>query len=399
MRNVFFAAVIGIALLAQSLIATKRDHAAGDDRPPESRVGLRPGLRKGMSLPDAIEVALKCVKEASGFKTKSDRRKVKLYRNEDTLGSLGIASNERLSALRRYIIRNDEIGVQSKYDKSTAAVQVYQPRRYIIERTALDGIKTSSTLLELANAIQSNAGLPRLPYSTASQIVADCRRYPSGGEPADKPLPTPTPLPANANRQAAPVLVRDLLLGTSARNLAKCIVNSREYGISTAGLKTPEDDLAYYFLEFSAPDSKGRSADSVVSIIERNIERSWNYSDLIGFIAENAQIRLPVEIISRDIVVANILKLDPNAVFSFNSKITIVVDLTALQARINSDLAGSAVFLPANSEGSNQKLNPVARIPRNLRHSGQSSIVIGSNDTVGDIVVKVAGAIAPEEAQ
>lgn len=100
----------------------------------------------------------------------------KRLRLTDTLDFLGITDEFRLAALRRYIVRNVELGVLGIWGINKSGVA--QP--FILSGKQLEDITTATTVLDLAKTIQSSASLPFLSYGTAEMIVRDCRNKVTG---------------------------------------------------------------------------------------------------------------------------------------------------------------------------------------------------------------------------
>lgn len=322
-------------------------------------------LRTGMSLPDAMIVAINCTREASGYKTISDRRKIKLYRPEDKLSDLGITSADRLNTLRRYLVRNEEIGVQSVFDLDTPTETAYQPRRYIIPRDKLVELSSGWTLLKLAQTIQKESGVPRMPFSTAAEIVSDCRQYSDNSDPIAPPDPKPTSTPTSASVKNDPKLPAARIF-----DFVKCIVASEKYGVSTAHMETPDDEPVAYFLNNQGATNQGATkkrepiakdqVDETIIYIKDGIEnKDWNYYCLIEFIAQNAQIMMPVESVAAGIVISNILKqteaLGKKAKFTEKMKLVeikdvggkpIALNLQDLRTQINHDIDSQSLILP-----------------------------------------------------
>jgi len=100
----------------------------------------------------------------------------KRLRLTDTLDFLGITDEFRLAALRRYIVRSSEFGVINIWGISRNGVA--QP--FILSGKQLEGIKTSTTVLDLAKTIQTSASLPFLSEGTAETIIRACRNKVTG---------------------------------------------------------------------------------------------------------------------------------------------------------------------------------------------------------------------------
>lgn len=98
-------------------------------------------------------------------------------RSTDTLDFLGITDEFRLAALRRYIVRNIEIGVSGVWGIENG---VGQP--FMISGKQLEDVGSGATVTDLAKKIQASAALPFLSYGTVEQIIRNCRYKIKGGK-------------------------------------------------------------------------------------------------------------------------------------------------------------------------------------------------------------------------
>lgn len=97
----------------------------------------------------------------------------KRLKMSDSIKFLGITDEFRLATLRRYIVRNTEIGVPSIWGFGNNSVA--QP--YIVTNAQLYGITLNSTVMDIAMMIQKSAGLPSLSFAAVKTVVSDCRHF------------------------------------------------------------------------------------------------------------------------------------------------------------------------------------------------------------------------------
>lgn len=236
-------------------------------------------VRSGMKIEDALLVTRNCIHEATGIA-------IKKIRPGDKLEFLGITDELRLDALRRYIVRNTQIGVQSIWavHKQTKLVQ-----HYIISNTALDKTSKTSTVESLAKTISSSAGVPLLPFGKTAQIVADCRKLS-----IDKSDELSTSTIINIRGE--------ITTDANITKFAECIYTNDKKGIPSAKITDPTGDIYAYTIARSIINGK---------VIEKIIKSNSTYATLITFISENAQAPLSPELSASVLVV--------NAIFSVRS--------------------------------------------------------------------------------
>lgn len=151
----------------------------------------------GMRMENALEIAKRCVIAAAAFDGESHvdkqkqreleatargvkpienperdkKEKLREVRPDDKLVFVGITDKSRLMALRRYIIRNTRIGVQSIWG---SPIGDGEARPYFLGPNALLDIETGWTIEKLAEEISSAAALPYITHATAGKLVANC---------------------------------------------------------------------------------------------------------------------------------------------------------------------------------------------------------------------------------
>ena len=144
-------------------------------------------VTKGMKIEDALRVVKRCVVEATSFRDpRASNQRHKELRAQDTLEYVGVTDAIRLNALRRFLVRNDQIGVPS-----VSGTRGTRSDHYLLPVSALAGLKKSMTLEELARTIVKDAGLPYLSYGKAAQVVANARaeiKRVYDKPPADRPI-------------------------------------------------------------------------------------------------------------------------------------------------------------------------------------------------------------------
>jgi len=267
-----------------------------------------------MTLDEALKVATFCVNKAAGFKAISDKRKIALNRLEDKLEFIGITDNTRLNALRRYLVRNEEIGTQriSMINEISSTDRRFY--RYMLTSHDLLGIKKDWTLLKLAQLIVDKSGVSLMPESTARAIMADCRALTDGREPYDLVKPPPTPPPTPTPTPLFAPIIDTLQFGTSpaerSRLFAECVVNNERYGVSGVEFNSTKGDSRRYFLEFLT--GGGRQSDKavrsspIVSFIEAAVNANWTYDCLAEFISDYSQVELPSNSLAGEIAMTAI---------------------------------------------------------------------------------------------
>ena len=236
----------------------------------------------GMRIDDALLVAKRCVIEATAFNDPRKRQFYKELRAQDTLEYAGITNAARLNSLRRYIVRNNDIGVQSIYGVRLGEKKAYP---YLIPNSALAGIKQKWTIEQLAREIIKSAGLPYMTYAKASKITANCRYL------ALTPKDPHTEHPLK-NEKDPPVL--DTKINGDIRDRDKfyeCLVEKKgKLGIESAGIIDGEGDYYPYI------------ADRLTDV-KKHVE-TGTYKDLIKYLHDDARVDLATEI-SSEIIVRN----------------------------------------------------------------------------------------------
>lgn len=251
----------------------------------------------GMKIEHALLVAKRCVLAATAFNDPREVEKWKELRAQDTLEFAGITDAARLSTLRRYIVRNSDIGVNS-----VGGVKLDRPITYpyLIPNSALANIDKSWTVEKLAQEIRANSGLPYLTYRTTAVIVANCRWHASG----------------NRDELRTDQHINGDLTDTQRVNLKACFQSGTDPKSRTTG----------YLPGVGITDGEGNfypyNSSDIAAVIEGEID-SGTYGSLITTIANNAKVDFPPYLASFTLVVnsirdANILyKRDQCAELSF----------------------------------------------------------------------------------
>lgn len=240
----------------------------------------------GMSIRDALLVIKRCIVEATHFKEDRDTT-FKQLRAQDSLEYVGITDSTRLNALRRFIVRNSEIGVQSVWGSRHGE----PPRPYVIPNAALGDIKKSTTLSELASSITKVAGLPFLTYEKSAQIVANCRAFAIPPPLTDEKDPKK---PGTREKKDAddPVLDRAMsveLTGNLRTRFIGCL-EAEDKGIESAGITDGEGD--YY--PYSVENMRART--------EGMITAGRPYRDLVTLFHDEAEVPLSANLAASVIV-------------------------------------------------------------------------------------------------
>ncbi len=217
----------GLALLAIVLLL-----------PLTGLAGSKPNdVRPGMPIEDATRVAIRCIQAASRMKTRD-------IRLQDTLSFVGINDAMRLDALRRHIIRDTNIGVQS-VDADHKGLTF----DYIITNAQLADVETKWTVAKLAKTITERAGIPRMSYKRAAQVITLCRK------------------------STADINLTTVVSGDMPAASLDCLLGEKT-GVESAGLSDPKARYRRYKID-------------VVEVRSR-ITGGWNYQQLMTFIADHA---------------------------------------------------------------------------------------------------------------
>lgn len=317
-KAIFAFVAVTYVLAGAALITTPQPAKADDEKVRLAVQKTRVGRTTGMTLEEALKVAVECVNKAAGFKAISYRREMRLNRLEDKLEFLGITDTTRLNALKRYLVRNEEIGTQSVYVSHPIDPDQLRFYRYMITSHDLLGVKKDWTLLKLAQFIADRSGISKMPESTARSILADCRAYADGGKPQDLPTPlppptpppTPTPTPTPLFAQIKGTLLIGANPAEKSRKFAECVVNDETYGIPSVRFDSTKGDSLQYFLEFTSgaarqPMKSGRTPPSI-AFIEAAVNSNWTFDCLAEFISDYAQVELPVNSLAGEIAMTAI---------------------------------------------------------------------------------------------
>lgn len=259
----------------------------------------RVGRTTGMTQEDALRVAVECVNKAAGFKAISDTHKIVLNRLEDKLEFLGITDNARLNALRRYLVRNEEVGTQSiSFIDGGDADPNRRFYSYMITSHDLLGIKRDWTLLKLTQFIAKTAGYAKIPISTSRQIVADCESYHNNIYP-DKPkkeIELRNDLAPDAKPSIPLADAVKLRPGLDRTKFAQCVMRNRQFGVRSARFDSTKGDTVRYFIELTI--EKPDDFDDVTNDLNTDfliymINKDWTFGCVAEFISRTAQAELP----------------------------------------------------------------------------------------------------------
>lgn len=233
-------------------------------------------VRPGMLMSDAMTIARRCVLAASNhgeYKPEEgdkipaeDPKPLDKLQPQDTLERAGITDNLRLDALRRYIVRNTDLGVQSIWGKANEL----DVRPYIIANQSMAKVDKSWTIEKLAQEISKHAGLPKLTLDKAGAIVRGCR---------DKIKP------GSNEKLATEKKINEDINPAKSQELIDCLVNKCtngksdwEKGVGSAWLRNPRGKAYFYELD----DARGQ--------MKKIIEDGGSYKNLIEFIADHAEV-------------------------------------------------------------------------------------------------------------
>lgn len=245
------------------------------------RAGEKPDdVSTGIEMEEALIVAKKCVLQASTF---NDPRtlKIKELRPEDTLAFAGVSDEFRLNALRRFIVRNRQIGVQSIWgDPFGNGIQPY-----IISRFALSKISKDWTVAKLALEIAKSAGLPRLPVEKVKSLITECRQ--TAGKKSTVQL--------GANIRAD---LADRFGAFKECMLPEVLVDSVRLYSLNAGVTDPEGESYNY---------RVRKTNAVENVLD-----TGSYFELIQMLQREAEIEFSPTLTAITIVVGAFQPLHPN---------------------------------------------------------------------------------------
>lgn len=218
----------------------------------------------GMEVEDALMIAKRCVIAATNF-VNPNRRLYKEIRPQDSLEYAGISDAIRLNSLRRYVVRNADIGVQSVWGTKVGHTD---PVPYLISNSALADISRSWTLEKLASEIMKNSGLPYLTNGHARSVVAGCRKK-------ILKLTTPISTDTRISLEAPP--------GPIMQEFERCLTGDGV--LPGVGITTGEGDFYPYTVHDPANEISGRILGGT-------------YKELIGLIEKKAYILFPPDILA-----------------------------------------------------------------------------------------------------
>lgn len=195
----------------------------------------------------------------------------KRMRLTDSLDFLGITDEFRLAALRGYIVKNVEFGVQNVW-----GVDVNErAQSYVISGKQLEDIKTSTTVIDLAKKIQSSAALPFLSYSTAETLVRNCRYKVIGAaaiaESLDKNIRDD--INTAINKEA---FIHCLDDGSFWTKDANNVSVQYKHGVQSVKIINNEGDAKFYYLTTGFKDGLSTTidTDNYKSLVEKLVNSS-----------------------------------------------------------------------------------------------------------------------------
>lgn len=321
-------------LAGAALVTTPQPAKADDEKVRVAVQKTRLGRTTGMTLEEALKVAVDCVNKAAGFKAISETDKIMLNRVEDKLEFVGITDATRLNALRRYLVRNEEIGTQQVPREENIDPTHRRFYRYMITSHDLLGVKKDWTLLKLAQLIVDKAGIAKMPETTARAILADCRVYAGDKDPVNIPTPAP-PTPTPTPTPLTDAINTSLPNGITVDDFAQCVVKSERYGVRGVGFDSTKGDSLGYFIELIPPPPTVAFAktsdrdDFAVHWITDAVNAGWTFDCLAAFIADQAQVSLPKNSLAGEIAMTSILNnliQNPKPTFHKYTKLKDILD-------------------------------------------------------------------------
>lgn len=154
----------------------------------------------------------------------------KRLRLTDKLSFLGITDEYRLAALRSYIVRNVQFGVQSVWGFDTDL----SAQSYVISGRQLEDVETSTTVIDLAKKIQTASALPLLSYATAETLVRNCRLKITGRNSTPETVIAATQISSEIS-------------GDNVKHFAKCLEDDKFDGKAGDTFKRPGAPIRYRF--------------------------------------------------------------------------------------------------------------------------------------------------------
>jgi hypothetical protein len=227
-------------------------------------------VSKGMKIEDALFVVKQCVVEATSFQAYRTNNFKKL-RAEDTLEYVGITDATRMNAFRRFLVRNTNFGVQSIWGSRDGN---YRP--YLVSVSALDGIKKSMKLEEVARLIVKQAGLPFMTPGKAAEITSYCRAQ---GTRVNESVPTSRGIAA------------DFAMLPARAKFDECVLD-KKHGVESLGVIDGEGDFYRY------------QKDSV----ENEVKTAATYGDVVTALYKKAAVTFGTGLSAEIIVKAGIMQ-------------------------------------------------------------------------------------------
>ncbi|NNE68121.1 MAG: hypothetical protein HKN33_16275, partial [Pyrinomonadaceae bacterium] len=232
----------------------------------------------------AEDIVTKSIRYSSGYNGDT-------INAEDTLLLVGFAEPAKLAALKRYLVRNKNFGVPSKYfdldnlpQKIPAALKVRfkelkqqkksLEHRFVIAHAALDGITSTSTVGDLIESIRTKSGIHVLPINRAYELISECRIM-TGFE---------------SEVKAKEPAVNELSTDASRLRFVNCLTSFTESGKARAG-----DVIGYLNARAIGPDGNTlpyklpNTAPARIQI-KKGIKGGWTYSQVGEFLAINSEL-------------------------------------------------------------------------------------------------------------
>lgn len=403
-RNTLFIALLLVLLVCNKVMAGNSYPGTNnpDERTRRAVEKTRKGRTVGMTLDQALEVAINCVNKAAGFKKISSRREVPLNRLDDTLEFLGITDVTRLNTLRRYLVRNEEIGVQSVPTELDSNLKVVQRKdektddvlfyRFMITSHDLLTIERSWKLSQLVELIESKAGYSVMPLDTAYKILVDCRVYGMNTVLGRKPSETPT-ITVNSPIQ--------LNLSVGVDEFSKCVADNPIFGVSGVKFDSAHGDGLRYYLniisETQINDSSCANCSQNAALIKHFVESGWTFECMAKMIRQGSVVSLPRNALAGELAMTAIKRtLKPSAQnFDKTSKLGDILEpvlgISKLKTQLKFNLDPRMIDLDCVSDKDKGRIASQRRSDPNetksTRLSGRRTIEsITGSDTVEDLV-------------
>ena len=243
----------------------------------------------------------------------------KRLRLTDSLNFLGITDDYRLAALRSYIVRNVEFGVQNVWGIDDNGTAQY----FVISGKQLENIKTSTTVIELAKTIQTSAGLPFLPYPTAELIVRNCRLYATGNKTTPKLAELALKEEINeTNIEAFKKCLDDVEFRAKAISVKAGVISEipkksidYKHGVRSIKIVDNEGNQKFYYLTNDFKNSLGDEKNL------GDIIKNGTYKDLVEQMVLSSGIASSDEFLAAQVVINSLLEIEKDRIKKINDDI------------------------------------------------------------------------------